>query len=320
MASSQENNSSLGINMDNNLNSSMVWIILFSLLILLSIITNTAHLVSSLARRQFTLPQLVLASFFLLNLLDYGLLVFEFSLTEENHFPYSEHACAVYQLLHHCSALLTATALLTFSRLTMRGPEQLLQPNKTHNLRRISLALAVAVLLLLLLLPSVLFSEIAVYPSTARYCVIDLSGLASRIGLDTNSQQVLTAVYFMLYKSVLPYWVPLALTVLPVVKMMKKINFSDDKYFSQSLNLTIVTSFFVFNLPLALLELTRHALISSHSGHHQAWTIQVIQSLFLLLSFFYHIFRPVACLVLNSSEIVKIGGYQQVQPGGEQSA
>merc|ERR1711953_1042804 len=320
MASSQENNSSLGINMDNNLNSSMVWIILFSLLILLSIITNTAHLVSSLARRQFTLPQLVLASFFLLNLLDYGLLVFEFSLTEENHFPYSEHACAVYQLLHHCSALLTATALLTFSRLTMRGPEQLLQPNKTHNLRRISLALTVAVLLLLLLLPSVLFSEIAVYPSTARYCVIDLSGLASRIGLDINSQQVLTAVYFMLYKSVLPYWVPVALTVLPVVKMMKKINFSDDKYFSQSLNLTIVTSFFVFNLPLALLELTRHALISSHSGHHQAWTIQVLQSLFLLLSFFYHIFRPVACLVLNSSEIVKIGGYQQVQPGGEQSA
>merc|ERR1711953_69207 len=320
MASSQENNSSLGINMDNNLNSSMVWIILFSLLILLSIITNTAHLVSSLARRQFTLPQLVLASFFLLNLLDYGLLVFEFSLTEENHFPYSEHACAVYQLLHHCSALLTATALLTFSRLTMRGPEQLLQPNKTHNLRRISLALTVAVLLLLLLLPSVLFSEIAVYPSTARYCVIDLSGLASRIGLDINSQHVLTAVYFMLYKSVLPYWVPLALTVLPVVKMMKKINFSDDKYFSQSLNLTIVTSFFVFNLPLALLELTRHALISSHSGHHQAWTMQVLQSLFLLLSFFYHIFRPVACLVLNSSEIVKIGGYQQVQPGGEQSA
>merc|ERR1711953_1520476 len=320
MASSQENNSSLGINMDNNLNSSMVWIILFSLLILLSIITNTAHLVSTLARRQFTLPQLVLASFFLLNLLDYGLLVFEFSLTEENHFPYSEHACAVYQLLHHCSALLTATALLTFSRLTMRGPEQLLQPNKTHNLRRISLALSVAVLLLLLLLPSVLFSEIAVYPSTARYCVIDLSGLASRIGLDINSQHVLTAVYFMLYKSVLPYWVPLALTVLPVVKMMKKINFSDDKYFSQSLNLTIVTSFFVFNLPLALLELTRHALVSSHSGHHQAWTIQVLQSLFLLLSFFYHIFRPVACLVLNSSEIVKIGGYQQVQPGGEQSA
>merc|ERR1711953_1221648 len=283
MASSQENNSSLGINMDNNLNSSMVWIILFSLLILLSIITNTAHLVSSLARRQFTLPQLVLASFFLLNLLDYGLLVFEFSLTEENHFPYSEHACAVYQLLHHCSALLTATALLTFSRLTMRGPEQLLQPNKTHNLRRISLALAVAVLLLLLLLPSVLFSEIAVYPSTARYCVIDLSGLASRIGLDINSQHVLTAVYFMLYKSFLSYWLPVALTVLPVVKMMKKINFSDDKYFSQSLNLTIVTSFFVFNLPLALLELTRHALISSHSGHHQAWTIQVLQSLFLLL-------------------------------------
>lgn len=173
-------------------------------------------------------------------------------------------------------------------------------------------------LLILLLLPSLLFAEIAVYSSTTRYCVIDLSGLANRVGLDINSQHILTALYFILYKSVLPYWVPLSLTILPVVKMMKKINFSDDKYFSQSLSLTIVTSFFVFNLPLAILEVTRHA--HSLSQHHQAWTIQVLQSLFLLLSFFYHIFRPVACLVLNSSEIVKIGGYQHVQTGGDQSA
>ena len=318
-----------GLNMENSsLTSSMVWVILFSLLILLSIIANTAHLLSSLARRQFTLPQLVLATFFLLNLLDYGLLVMEFSLTEEEpHYPYSQHACAVYQLLSSSSPLLTATALLTFSRLTItcqdhhQHPQQESQQlNKTDNVRKILLALVVAALLILLLLPSVLFSEIAVYPSSARYCVIDLSGLAGRLGLDINSQHVITAVYFMLYKSVLPYWLPLALTVLPLVKLMKKINFSDDKYFSQSLNLTIVTSFFVFNLPLAILELTRHALISSQSGQHQAWTIQVLQSLFLLLSYFYHIFRPVACLVLNSSEIVKIGGYQQVQPGGDQSA
>ena len=250
--------------------------------------------------------------------------MFDFSLAEENHYPYSDHACAVYQLLHHCSPLLTATALITFSRLTLSSPAQPLHQqtnNKSRHFKRIFLSLALAALLILLHLPSVLFSEIAVYPSTASYCVIDLSGLASRVGLDLNSQHILTAIYFILYKSVLPYWVPLTLTVLPVVRMMKKINFSDDKYFSQSLNLTIVTSFFVFNLPLAMLELTRHAMISSLSQHHQAWTIQVLQSLFLLLSFFYHIFRPLACLVLNSSDIVKIGGYQQVQTGGgDQSA
>ena len=315
MVISQGNNNTgpgPAINRDNNLTSSMVWIILFSLLIFLSIIINTAHQLSSLARRQFSLAQLVLALFFLLNLLDYALLVFEFSLAEEKHYPYSEDACAVYQLLHHSSPLLTATALLAFTRVTIACPA-----NKSDNIKKIIISLLVVATVTALLVPSVLFSEIAVYPSTARYCVINLSGLATRVGLDIN---ILTSIYFILYKSVLPYWVPLALTALPVVKMMKKINFSDDKYFSQSLNLTIVTSFFVFNLPLALLELTRHALISSHSGHHQAWTIQVLQSLFLLLSFFYHIFRPVACLVLNSSEIIKIGGYQQVQPGGEQSA
>merc|ERR1711953_100901 len=299
MASSQENNSSLGINMDNNLNSSMVWIILFSLLILLSIITNTAHLVSSLARRQFTLPQLVLALFFLLNLLDYGLLVFEFSLTEENHFPYSEHACAVYQLLHHCSALLTATALLTFSRLTMRGPEQLLQPNKTHNLRRISLALTVAVLLLLLLVPSVLFSEIAVYPSTARYCVIDLSGLASRIGLDINSQHVLTAVYFMLYKSVLSYWLPVLLIVLPLVKMMKLVNTDADKNLKISLSVAVGFSFIIFNFPLAAVTAVRQIiLIRSAPMAYNTYVLDIAESLLKLLSYFYHVFRPLVCLVL----------------------
>ena len=327
MVISQDNNTGPGrgpgpgLNMDNNnnsLTSSLVWIILFSLLIILSVISNTAHLLSSLARRQFSLPQLVLFSFFLVNLLDYALLVFDFSLAEENHFPYSEHACAVYQLLHHCSPLLTATALLTFSRLTLTCPALNRQTtnNKTERNKKIFLSLVVAATLILLLLPSLIFSQIAVFPSTARYCVIDLSGLASRVGLDITSQHILTAIYFILYKSVLPYWVPLSLIVLPVVKMMKKINFSDDKYFSQSLNLTIVTSFFVFNLPLALLEVTRQAMIYL-SPHQQAWTIQVLQSLFLLLSFFYHIFRPVACLVLNSSEIVKIGGYQHVQTAGE---
>ena len=75
--------------------------------------------------------------------MDYALLVFDFSLAEENHFPYSEHACAVYQLLHHCSPLLTATALLTFSRLTLTCPALHRQTtnNKTERNKKIFLSL-----------------------------------------------------------------------------------------------------------------------------------------------------------------------------------
>ena len=256
-----------GLNMENSsLTSSMVWVILFSLLILLSIIANTAHLLSSLARRQFTLPQLVLATLFLLNLLDYGLLVMEFSLTkEEPHYPYSQHACAVYQLLSSSSPLLTATALLTFSRLTITcqdhhqqlNQQESQQLNKTDNVRKILLALVVAALLILLLLPSVLFSEIAVYPSSARYCVIDLSGLAGRLGLDINSQHVITAVYFMLYKSVLSYWLPVLLIVLPLVKMVRLVNTDADKNLKISLSVAVGVSFIIFNFPLAVVTAVR---------------------------------------------------------------
>jgi len=163
--------------------SSMVWLILFSLLVILSVISNTAYLISSLLRRQFSLPRLVLATFFLLNLLDYALLAFEFSLGGEDHqhhqFPYSESWCGAYQALQQTSPLLTAAAVVLFSRLTISDS----QPVRS-NTTRIIISLALAALLTLLILPSIFFSEIAVYPSTASYCVIDLSGLANKVGLD----------------------------------------------------------------------------------------------------------------------------------------
>ena len=291
--------------------SSMVWLVLFSILIILSVITNTAHTVSILARRQFSLPHLVLATFFLVNLVDYTLLISEFSVSEEHQYPYSQAACTAQQTVQHVTPLLTGTAVIIYSQVT-------LSPRHTDTARpaRLVISLVLAALLLILLLPSVFFSEVAVYPSTATYCVIDLSGLANKMGLDVN---IVTALYFILYKSVLAYWLPLLLTAIPLVKTLKNINFSDEKYSSQSLSLTVVISFFVFHLPLATLHLTRYSL-GQEQG--QAWTVQVLHSLFLLLSFFFHIFRPVACLVLSSDgrQTVKTGGYHQVDSQAQLAA
>ena len=294
----------------NNMNTSnLVWIILFSLLIILSVISNTVHLISSLVRRQFNLPHLLLATFFLINLLEYALLVLDFSLGHDSHYPYGEVACAAQQLLKHASSLLTASVVVLFSRVTLSDHQRLSPPVKLF------LSLATLVGLITLLLPSIFFSDVGIYhDNNTSYCVIDLSGVANRMGLDI---QIVTALYFVLYKSVLPYWLPLFLTAIPLVKIIKRIKFSDDKYFSHSLYLTIVISYFVFNLPLAILELTRHIFPDL-----QSWTLQVLSSLFLLLSFFFHIFRPVACLVLRSDncQSLKVGGYRQVDSAGEQSA
>ena len=298
---------------DTNHSSSLVWLIMFAFLVTLSIISNTTHLISCLVRRQFSLPRLLIETFFLLNLLDYALLAVEFSLGEESQYPYSEGSCTAYQALQQASPLLTGCALVLYSRLTLSQHQ--LYSHRTAVLT----SLAVAALLSLLLLPSLIFSEVAVNTSNARYCVIELSGLANMISPDINTKHIVTAVYFLLYKSVLIYWLPLVLTAPDFIRVMQRINFSDDKYLSQSLNLTIVISFFVFNLPLAVLELSRQ--LCEESECH-TWTLQVLASLFRLLSFFFHIFRPLACLILRSDnvETPKISGYQQVQAGGEQPA
>ena len=106
-------------------------------------------------------------------------------------------------------------------------------------------------------MPSVFFSEIAVYPSTATYCVIDLSGLANKMGLDVNTQHIVTALYFILYKSVLGYWIPLLLIAFPLVKLMKMVNTDADKNLKISLSVAVGVSFLIFNLPLASVRAVR---------------------------------------------------------------
>ena len=232
--------------------SSMVWLVLFSILIILSVITNTAHTVSILARRQFSLPHLVLATFFLVNLVDYTLLISEFSVSEEHQYPYSQAACTAQQTVQHVTPLLTGTAVIIYSQVT-------LSPRHTDTARpvRLVISLVLAALLLILLLPSIFFSEIAVYPSTATYCVIDLSGLANKMGLDVNTQHIVTALYFILYKSVLAYWIPLLLIAFPLVKLMKMVNTDADKNLKISLSVAVGVSFLIFNLPLASVRAVR---------------------------------------------------------------
>ena len=60
--------------------SSLIWVILFSLLILASVTLNTIFILAVVLSRQWSSTHLIIIAFFIINLLDYALLLFEFSL------------------------------------------------------------------------------------------------------------------------------------------------------------------------------------------------------------------------------------------------
>merc|ERR1712223_280362 len=108
--------------------SSLVWVILFSMLILASVTLNTVFILSVILSRQCSPTHLLIIAFFL-------------------------------------SSLPTAA------------------PRPSTVLRRLLVGVLVA---FLLSLPSLAFSGLAVYPSGARHCVLDLGGVGADMGLPTQ--------------------------------------------------------------------------------------------------------------------------------------
>ena len=76
-----------------------VWIVMFGFVMSLSLAANLVLTlgVASNRRTRSEPVYLLLLTMFLVNVADYSLLSFEFSLGVEHVFPYSEPACAAYQ-------------------------------------------------------------------------------------------------------------------------------------------------------------------------------------------------------------------------------
>ena len=243
--------------------SSLVWVILFSMLILASVTLNTVFILSVILSRQCSPTHLLIIAFFLINLLDYALLLFEFSLGPTLRFVYSEGSCSFYQLLIQAAPLLTAATfiLLILSTLPTAAPRP------STMLKRLLVGVLVA---LLLSLPSLAFSGLAVYPSGARHCVLDLGGVGAEMGLPTKDLQLPTAIYYLvlryissifstqehdehLFRALLPFWVPILL--LPV--LWKRLKNKAGSSPIISLPLTVAISHVIFLAPLALVLTAR---------------------------------------------------------------
>ena len=233
--------------------SSVIWVILFTLLMILSVLSNTIYIVS-LATRKVTTTRIIISCFFVINLLDYSLIIFEFSLGPDNQFSYTDMSCALYQLLLQLSPMLSSAALLLL----------VLQASLSSRLFSTNSSILVSVtaslmVILLLVVPTLLYSEVAVYPSSARHCVVDMSGVGASLGLDITRQHITTAIYNMLYQAGLTFWLPALLLVLPLVKITRKYHSSKSPVNVQDiLTFSLGMSFIMFSLPHAALISARY--------------------------------------------------------------
>ena len=199
-----------------------------------------------------TKTHLFLFLFFIINLVEYVLLVFEFSLGPGSHFPYSEASCSLYQLLLQGNPLLRVGVLILF----VHQAYYAIFVTPPHCIRLLSLLLLLS--FLLLSLPSLLYACLAIYPSGARFCVMDLGGVAAWVKMPVERQQTTTALYYLVYKPVLSYFLPFCLLTATLVKMGKLLNTTKDDQFNITLTITLTISYGVFHLPHATVMLVRY--------------------------------------------------------------
>jgi len=158
---------------------------------------------------------------------------------------------------------------------------------------------------LFLCIPSTLYSKVtpSSFSNTSNHCTMDLSSIyGSDDDEDTSDvDNALTGIFLLVFKAVLPYWLPLAMISVPIIRMIRMDKILADKQLDVSMAVTVTISFVVFHLPYFSAVFTRHLLtiINYSLSSYNMWVLNVLQSFFLLISFFFHIFRPLVYLLLD---------------------
>jgi len=281
--------------------SSTVWIILFFILMLLSVVTNTIYVISIIKSKKDISPiHVLLCSFFLINLVDYVLLIFEFYQGPDSNYHFSHHACAAYQFIVQGNPLLYIGVILLLVYQTYMTATQ--PDTQTRTLSHLLFQfLFVVISTLLLCIPSTLYSKVTPSTNTSNHCTMDLSSIYGGNEDTSDVDNALTGIFLLIFKAVLPYWLPLAMISVPVIRMIRMDKILADKQLDVSMAVTVTLSFVVFHLPYFSAVFTRHLLtiINYSLSSYNTWVLNVLQSFFLLISFFFHIFRPLVYLLLD---------------------
>lgn len=299
-----------------------VWVVLFGLVMTLSILANLVLVISVLQmkKKRQNLVYLLLILLFLVNLVDYGLLIFEFSLGLEHEYPHGQAPCAVYQTVSKGNPIVQALVILL---LVFYAANQYADPKSRdcggagHRLGTpalIGLFLSgLTVLYGLLALPTAAFAKIVIVEDK-RYCEIE-------VGQGQNQKEI--SVYYLVYSAILSYWLPLLLSITPMIRLAKVAN--SDKYPEVTVVLATASSFFLFYSLHGCIVLVRHSLdaVGISLDTHHSWMIKVGQSLLWLVAYFWHVTRPLLAFLMDPELKIKSccqpPSYDLVETGGQKS-
>ncbi|XP_040563542.1 uncharacterized protein [Lepeophtheirus salmonis] len=212
--------------------------------------------------------------FFILNLMSDALLLFEFTqLGVEHVFPYGVSSCLLYQNALKLVPIVQGSLVVLVAYL----------PIMNRSWRTIRGAFELGVVLLSI--PTTFFSTLHTYSDGKKYCEVLLGSSSA------------TSAYHLLYLAFFSYWLPLLLSLYPIVKLGRYA----DKNTEISVTLSTISSYFVLYFLHAVVVTTRYSLILLNVPltDHQIWMMKVAQSLTWLIAYFWHFVRPSLIIVLD---------------------
>jgi len=268
----------------------------------LSILANMVLVISVLQmkKKRQNLVYLLLILLFLVNLVDYGLLIFEFSLGLEHEYPHGKAPCAVYQTVSKGNPIVQALVILllvfyTSNQFAVRKSRDCgAAGHRLGTPALIGLFLSgLTVIYGLLALPTAAFAKIVIVEDK-RYCEIEVGEGQKEI-----------SIYYLVYSAVLSYWLPLLLSITPMIRLAKVAN--SDKYPEVTVVLATASSFFLFYSLHGCIVLVRHSLdaVGITLDTHHSWMIKVGQSLLWLVAYFWHVTRPLLVFLMDPELKIK---------------
>jgi len=274
-----------------------VWVVLFGLIMGISVMANLMMCASVLSqpKKRHNMVYWLLMLLFGLNLVDYGLLIFEFTLGIEHQYPHGRQACAVYQTMSKGNPVIQAAVVIILAYYAANHYSSVSSPGCSNHQNGLKMALVISglsVLFGLLALPTANFADI-VKSEGKRYCEISIPGASP------EEAQINISVYYLFYSSILSYWIPLMVSIPALIILVKLKN--SDKYPEVTVVLATISSFFFLYFLHASIVILRHTLdaMSIEVNPHQMWVIKVAQSLLWLLAFFWHVTRPLLAILID---------------------
>jgi len=286
--------------------SDTVWILLFALILAISAVLNITYIISIvITKNNMTVLRLLISHFFLYNILEYVALILEnVSVNGELLLSPSRSVCHLYEILSIAAGYLNTGTLL------------LLLSFATNSKCGASVASVIKATSLMALMVIVTLGSLAIFPGNEAICPADRTMSIQNTLMEKLSLQ--RYVYIRFSEAIFAFWLPLVILIPLIGKLMTRQDSEFKKPHEYDLIIVLLLSYGVFNMPKYIILSIRCVLLMNFTemSISEEWHLQVLSSLSLVISFFWHLFRPSACLLLDQATFPdrhkKMNKYQPV--------